>query len=200
MHICKLIHYRNHIRKQNRSDTQNITLNIHINKQIHEHKTNTWKQHLDKINPNTIHTPCGALQQNYPTKKPPTQQNRSICFGTKTVITDKDKVKAFNKQFTNVTLYSTNKINRHIDHIMKTLSTEEIRLTTTEVQLAISNSTNNNSTRPDGINIRHLKHLGPLAIRYHKHVQHCPEHEHNTPSLETCHNHSHSKTKQRPQH
>ena len=47
-------------------------------------------------------------------------------------------------------------MNRHIDHTIKTLSTKEIQLTTTQVQLAISNSTNNNSTGPDGINIRHL--------------------------------------------
>ena len=33
-------------------------------------------------------------------KKPPTQQNRSICFHTKIAITDIDKAKAFNKQFT----------------------------------------------------------------------------------------------------
>ena len=52
-----------------------------------------------------------------------------------------------------------------IDHIIKNLPTEEIRLTTTQVQLAISNSTNSNSTGPDGINIKHLKHLEPLAIR-----------------------------------
>ena len=35
--------------KQNRSDPQIITLSNHINKQIHEQKTNSWKQHLDKI-------------------------------------------------------------------------------------------------------------------------------------------------------
>ena len=49
MHMSKLIHQRNHIRKQNRSDPQIITLNNHINKQIHEHKTNIRKQHLYKI-------------------------------------------------------------------------------------------------------------------------------------------------------
>ena len=49
MHICKLIHHHNHIRKQNRSNLQIITLNNHINKQIHENKTNPWKQHVDKI-------------------------------------------------------------------------------------------------------------------------------------------------------
>ena len=66
----------------------------------------------------------------------------------------------------NTTPYSTNKINKHIDHAIKILPTEEIQLTTTQVQLAMSNNTNNNSTGPDGISIRHLKHLGPLAIRY----------------------------------
>ena len=35
-----------------------------------------------------------------------------------------------------------------------------------QVQLAISNSTNNNSTGPYGINIIHLKQLGLLTIRY----------------------------------
>ena len=57
-------------------------------------------------------------------------------------------------------------MNRHIDHTIKTLSTKKIQITTIQVQLAISNSTNNNSTGPDGINIRHRKHLGSLAIRY----------------------------------
>ena len=77
-------------------------------------------------------------------------------------ITDIDKAKAFNKQFTNVTPYSTKKINVHIDHTIKNLPIKEIQLTTTQVQLAISNSINNNSTGPDGINIKHLKHQGHL--------------------------------------
>ena len=95
-----------------------------------------------------------------------TQQNRSIRFGSKTAITYINKAKAFNEQFSNITLYSTNKINRHIDHTIKALPTEEIQLITTQVQLAISNTTNNNSTESNGINIRHLKYLGSLAIRY----------------------------------
>ena len=49
MHICKLIHHCNCIHKQNRSGPQIITLNNYIKKQIHGHKTNTWKQHFDKI-------------------------------------------------------------------------------------------------------------------------------------------------------
>ena len=46
-----------------------ITLNNHINKQIHEHKTNTWKQHRDKIDhKHNPHSLWGTAKQSYPTK------------------------------------------------------------------------------------------------------------------------------------
>ena len=87
MHICKLIHHHNHIHKQNRLDPQIITLNNHINKQIHKHKTNTWKQHLDKIDhKHNPHSQWGTIAK-LSNKKQPTQQNRNIHFGTKTAIT-----------------------------------------------------------------------------------------------------------------
>ena len=60
MHICKLIHCHNHICKKNKSDPQIITLNNHINKQIHEHKTNTRKEYLDKIDHNHNRPSCGT--------------------------------------------------------------------------------------------------------------------------------------------
>ena len=59
----------------------------------------------------------------------------------------------------------TNQIHRYIDHTIKNLPTEKIGITTTQVQLSISNSMNNNSTGPDGINIRNLKYLGSLVVR-----------------------------------
>ena len=107
------------------------------------------KQHLNKIDQNTIRLPVSTIAK-LSNQKPPLQQNKS---------------KAFNKQFTNVTC-SIDKINRHINHKIKNIYIKEILLTTTQVRLAISNSTNNNSTQPDGINIRYLKHLGSLAIKY----------------------------------
>ena len=76
---------------------------------MHEHKTNSWKQHLDKIddkhNPHSLWGTMAKLSN----KKQLAQQNRS--FGPKTAITDIEKAKAFSKQFTNVLPYSTNKIN-----------------------------------------------------------------------------------------
>ena len=80
MHICKLIHHCNHICKQNRSDPHIITFNNHINKQIHEHKTNTWKQYLDKIdhkhNPHSLWGTIAKLSN----KKPhyTTEQKHSL--------------------------------------------------------------------------------------------------------------------------
>ena len=53
-----------------------------------------------------------------------------------------------------------------MDYTIKTLTPEKRSLTTTQVRLAISNSIINNPTGPDDINIRHLKHLGPLVIKY----------------------------------
>ena len=119
MYIRKLIHHRNHFRKQNRSDPRIITLNNHINK--HE-------QQLDKIDHKHNLYSLWDTMAKLSNKKPPTQQNRSICFGTN----DIDKAKALNKQFTNVTPYTISKTNRHINHTIKTLPTKEIRLTTTQ--------------------------------------------------------------------
>ena len=55
-----------------------------------------------------------------------------------------NKEKAFNKQCINITSYRINKITRHINHTIKKLPKNEILLNTTQVQLAISISTNNN--------------------------------------------------------
>ena len=162
MHIHKVIHHSNHICKQNRLDTAIISLNNHINKQIHKQKTLKWKQHLDKFNyEHNLHSMWGTIAKPF-NKNPPTKQNRRIPFETKTTMAGIDKIKVLNKQFMNVTPYSTNKINRHIYHSMKALPTEKIRLTTTQMQLVISKSTNNNSNGPDGINIRHFKLLRDL--------------------------------------
>ena len=41
-----------------------------------------------------------------------------------------------------------------------------ITLTTSQVQEAIKQSKNNNSQGPDKLNIRHLKHIGPLGLAF----------------------------------
>ena len=41
-----------------------------------------------------------------------------------------------------------------------------ITLTTFQVQEAIKQSKNNNSQGPDKLNIKHLKHIGPLGLEF----------------------------------
>ena len=45
-------------------------------------------------------------------------------------------------------------------------TTYNITLTTSQVQEAIKQSKNNNSQGPDKLNIRHLKHIGPLGLAF----------------------------------
>ena len=89
------------------------------------------------------------------------------------------------------------KIYSHIVHMIKNIPTKEIRLTTTKVQLAISNS---NSTGSDGLNIRHLKHLDPLTIRYLTECTTLPSTPTQYVILGDMPQSSAFKTKQRPQH
>ena len=46
------------------------------------------------------------------------------------------------------------------------LQGNNITLTTTQVQEAIKQSKNNKSQGPDKLNIRHLKHIGPLGLAF----------------------------------
>ena len=81
-------------------------------------------------------------------------------------IINKQIATAFNKQFINSTKYTTNKPNRIIDRNTHKLESAHTEITTEQVKQAINSAKNNNSTGPDNINIKHLKHLGPLAIEY----------------------------------
>src|SRR6476469_8004520 len=57
---------------------------------------------------------------------------------------------------------SKQEINKHANKLPHTPMT----ITTQQTIQAIRAAKNNNSTGSDNINIRHLKHLGPLAINY----------------------------------
>ena len=60
----------------------------------------------------------------------------------------------------------THKTNRSIDRVIQNIQGYNITLTTSQVQEAIKQSKNNNSQGPDRLNIRHLKHIGPLGLAF----------------------------------
>ena len=72
----------------------------------------------------------------------------------------------FHKQFTNTVKHATHKTNRHINRATHTIQGYNITLTTSQVQEAIKQSKNNNSQGLDKLNIRHLKHIGPLGLAF----------------------------------
>ena len=58
------------------------------------------------------------------------------------------------------------KTNRSINRETQNIQGYNITLTTTQVQDAIKQSKHNNSQGPDKLNIRHLKHIGPLGLAF----------------------------------
>ena len=56
--------------------------------------------------------------------------------------------------------------NRHINRATHNIQGYNITLTTSQVQEDIKQSKNNNSQGPDKLNIRHLKHIGPLGLAF----------------------------------
>ena len=95
-----------------------------------------------------------------------TNKNHTISFNNKPSVTSTQIANSFNKQFTNTVPHTSNKTNRKIDKQVHKLPKTTFILTTSEISAAIRNSKNNNSTGPDGISIRHLKHIGPLCLTY----------------------------------
>ena len=166
-HINDRIKERNIRRNINSSDPTIPSLSNEITKLISEHRSAQWKTKLDQIgdhkeNSHTLWNTINYLKGN----KPPSHPNTTINFNSKLATLPLEKATAFNEQFVNTVKYTVKARNRRIDSHTKTLPTTPILITSIQVKNAISKSSNNNSTGPDNINIRHLKHLGPLAIQF----------------------------------
>ena len=94
------------------------------------------------------------------------QTNKNIYFNNKPARTPIQKATAFNKQFVNTVKHATKRTNRKVNKQTKKLQCEPILIFNHQTTQAIKDTKNNNSTGPDNLNIRHLKHLGTLAINY----------------------------------
>ena len=99
-------------------------------------------------------------------RAPQTTLNNSITLNNKITNTPKHIANCFTKQFTNTVKHATHKTNRSIDRATQNIQGYNITLTTSQVQAAIKQSKNNNSQGPDKLNIRHLKHIGPLGLAF----------------------------------
>jgi len=128
-------------------------------------------------------------------KNTTSSSNIIISISGKPAITPQQKASSFNKQFFNTVLHKTTSPNRKIDKHTKQLHPASVLITPSQVQAVISTSNSNNTTGPDNINIRHLKHLAPLAIKYLS--ESFTGSQRHTTNMEAGKNYSNCKAKQR---
>ena len=164
--VCKITQ-RNNIRRANTCDPALKLLNEEITSDIQKHKQNIWKEHLDahwdhRHNTHTLWKTIHGLSN----RAPPHTLNTSITFNNKIATTLTHIANCFTKQFTNTVKHATHKTNRHINRATHNIQGYNITLTTSQVQEVIKQSKNNNSQGPDKLNIRHLKHIGPLGLAF----------------------------------
>ena len=164
--VCTIIR-RNTIRRANTCDPALKLLIEEITSDIQKHKQNIWKEHLDvhwdhRHNAYTLWKTIHGLAN----RAPPHTLNTSITFNNKIATTPTHIANCFTKQFTNTVKHATHKTNRHINRATHNIQGYNITLTTSQVQEAIKQSKNNNSQGPDKLNIRHLKHIGPLGLAF----------------------------------
>ena len=134
---------------------------------IQKHKQNIWKEHLDahldhRHNTHILWKTIHGISN----RAPPTTFNKSITFNNKIANTPKLIANCFTKQFINTVKHATHKTNRSINRATQSIQGYNITLTTSQVQEAIKQSKNNNSQGPGKLNIRHLKHIGPLGLAF----------------------------------
>ena len=110
----------------------------------------------------TTHTRFGRPYMVYPTEHHHTKHIHNIQQQN----SNYTQTHCFTKQFTNTVNHATHKTNRHISRATHNIQGYNITLTTSQVQEAIKPSKNNNSQGPDKLNIRHLKHIGPLGLAF----------------------------------
>ena len=155
--VCKITQ-RNNIRRANTCDPALKLLNEEITSNIQKHKQNIWKEHLDahwdhRHNTHTLWKTIHGLSN----RAPPHTLNTSIQQQNST---PKHIANCFTKQFTNT------QHTKQTDTLTEQHTTYNITLTASQVQEAITQSKNNNSQGPDKLNIRHLKHIGPLGVAF----------------------------------
>ena len=153
-HIRHKIEHRNNIRAQNASDPSISELKSEI--------TSLKQTHTSRHTLGSQRQPIYSLEDNTRIS----QQKSIITFKEKTFTSPTQIANAFNKHITNTVKHETHKTNRHMDRKTLKLQTTNLTLITTQIQAAIKHSKNNNSTGPDKVNIRHLKHIGPLGLAY----------------------------------
>ena len=158
-HIVSKVKQKNNRRRTHTCDPALNLLKEEITSDIQKHKL--WNKHLDAHwdHRHNTHIPGNTIH-GLSNRAPPHTLNTSITT------TPEHIANCFTKYFTNTVKHATHKTNRSINKATHKIQGYNITLTTTQIQEAIKQSKNNNSLGPDKLNIRHLKHIGPLGLAF----------------------------------
>ena len=128
-----------------------------------------WQDFVETLDRRTNPKRYWQLLRNLSGAKSSVPRNQFINFGKKTYSKPDVIAKRFNHQYTNIRKHSSNKdsrlINRNLrdehplDHNFRPFTLED-------TVAAIKRSKNSSALGPDGLAALHLKHLGPVALRY----------------------------------
>ena len=159
--VCKVTQ-RNNIRRADTCDPALKLLSEEITFDIQKHKHNLWKEHLDAhwYHRHTTHILWKTIQG---LSGISTHTKHSHGIQQQNSNHTKTYCELFHQTIRKHAAHKTDRYTNRTPHKVQGYS---ITLTITQVQEAIKQSINNNSQGPDKLNIRHLRHIGPIGLAF----------------------------------
>ena len=151
------------------TDTKYIQqLNTYIDAEIKTQQKLKWQKTLDTINFPTNANKLWRLIKGLNTKYMDHPNTHESLAQDNTILSSTQQANALNKHYASTSRLPTRPQDRHILRRLHKTCTNTLRsppFTPAMVTEAIRATNNTSSTGPDGISNKHLKHLGPHAVR-----------------------------------
>ena len=164
-----LIRQRDELRTLNSSDPHIAQLDQEIDTRINANLEGIWRREVESF---SLRRKIGKMWrtiQRLSGKRSLKDPNQPITFDGVSISNKKDIANKFVKQFTRPTSHRQNPESRRTIrqiHSRNPLDHNRMPFTVNQVKVAIQKSGNSTAPSPDGLTVLHLKHLGPLGLRY----------------------------------
>ena len=167
--ILTMMEDRDKLRSRDPSSPELPQKNTDIQKAIRSHKQKKWIAFVETLDRKTDVTKLWRTIKAIDGKAPKASDNEAISFRDSPVSSPSSIANKFNQQFTTSKLgkHSSSSETRKVSREAKKKPLEEATVFTTElVSRAIKSCSNSKAFGPDKLSIFHLKHLGPVAMKY----------------------------------
>ncbi len=160
----RMIQRRDELRDINPNSPDIARLNVEIYRSMKDYKTKKWQDTLKDIS-KSCSSKLFRLIKNL--KKTKENINQAIKFKGKYISSPNRIANKFNKQYSSVIRHTSTKEKRKItEDIRKNNFADAPKFTPSQTAEAIKKSKSSKAKGPDNITNLHLKHLGPLGIKY----------------------------------